>query len=59
MADEIYDQLVFDGAEMATALDFPAIRERLIILNGWSKNLCHDRVAVGVWDLAARSHGGG
>ena len=51
MADEIYDQLVFDGAEMATALDFPAIRERLIILNGWSKTYAMTgwRLGYGIW----------
>jgi aspartate/methionine/tyrosine aminotransferase len=36
MSDEIYDQMVYDGEEHATLLNYPSIRDRLIILNGWS-----------------------
>ena len=51
MADEIYDQLVFDGAVMTTALGFPSIRDRLIILNGWSKTYAMTgwRLGYGIW----------
>ncbi len=37
MSDEIYDQMTYDGAEHVSLLEFPAIRNRLILLNGWSK----------------------
>ncbi|MFL1873887.1 pyridoxal phosphate-dependent aminotransferase [Hansschlegelia beijingensis] len=37
MSDEIYDQLIFDGLEHRTLLAYPEIRDRLIVLNGWSK----------------------
>jgi len=37
MSDEIYDQLIFDGLEHRTLLAYPSIRDRLIVLNGWSK----------------------
>lgn len=37
LSDEIYDQLVFDGLEHRTLLAYPEIRDRLIVLNGWSK----------------------
>jgi aspartate aminotransferase len=37
LSDEIYDQLTFDGLEHQTLLAYPEIRDRLIVLNGWSK----------------------
>jgi aspartate/methionine/tyrosine aminotransferase len=37
MSDEIYDQLVYDGEQHVCLLSYPAIRDRLILLNGWSK----------------------
>jgi aspartate/methionine/tyrosine aminotransferase len=37
LSDEIYDQLIFDGLEHRTLLAYPEIRDRLIVLNGWSK----------------------
>ena len=37
MSDEIYDQFCFDKNTFTSMLTFPEIRNRLIILNGWSK----------------------
>ena len=37
MSDEIYDQFCFGEDKFTTMLSFPEIRDRLIILNGWSK----------------------
>ena len=37
MSDEIYDRFLFDGEEHRTLLAYPEIRDRLILLNGWSK----------------------
>jgi aspartate aminotransferase len=37
MSDEIYDQLIYDGEQHVTLLNYPSIRDRLILLNGWSK----------------------
>ncbi|QIB33308.1 pyridoxal phosphate-dependent aminotransferase [Ancylobacter pratisalsi] len=37
LSDEIYDQFLFDGEEHTTLLSYPDIRDRLILLNGWSK----------------------
>ena len=37
MSDEIYDTMTYDGEEHVSLLSFPEIRDRLIILNGWSK----------------------
>jgi len=51
MSDEIYDQLVFDGNSMTSLLEFPEIRDRLIILNGWSKTYAMTgwRLGYAVW----------
>ena len=37
MSDEIYDQFCFGDIKFTSMLKFPEIRDRLIILNGWSK----------------------
>ncbi|MFN4273535.1 MAG: pyridoxal phosphate-dependent aminotransferase [Aliihoeflea sp.] len=37
MSDEIYDVMTYDGETHASLLGFPEIRDRLIVLNGWSK----------------------
>ena len=37
MSDEIYDQFCFGDIKFTSMLNFPEIKERLIILNGWSK----------------------
>jgi aspartate/methionine/tyrosine aminotransferase len=37
MSDEIYDQLLYDDEKHVCLLSYPSIRDRLILLNGWSK----------------------
>ncbi|MEM9677463.1 MAG: pyridoxal phosphate-dependent aminotransferase [Pseudomonadota bacterium] len=37
LSDEIYDVMTYDGEEHTSLLTFPEIRDRLIVLNGWSK----------------------
>src|SRR6266516_5258635 len=37
MSDEIYDQMVYDGETHVCLLGYQSIRDRLILLNGWSK----------------------
>lgn len=37
MSDEIYDVMTYDGETHQSLLAYPEIRDRLIILNGWSK----------------------
>ena len=51
MSDEIYDQLTFDGNDTTSLLEFPEIRDRLIILNGWSKTYAMTgwRLGYAVW----------
>ena len=37
LSDEIYDVMTYDGETHQSLLNYPEIRDRLIILNGWSK----------------------
>ncbi len=37
LSDEIYSRQIFDGNEMPTFFNYPDLRDRLIILDGWSK----------------------
>ena len=37
MSDEIYDVMTYDGEVHQSLLNYPEIRNRLIVLNGWSK----------------------
>src|SRR5262245_3662375 len=37
LSDEIYDVMTYDGETHCSLLQFPEIRDRLIVLNGWSK----------------------
>jgi aspartate aminotransferase len=51
MSDEIYDQMTYDGEEHVTLLNYPSIRDRLILLNGWSKTYAMTgwRLGYSVW----------
>ena len=51
MSDEIYDQMLYDGEKHVTLLDYPDIRDRLIVLNGWSKTYAMTgwRLGWAVW----------
>ena len=37
LSDEIYDVMTYDGETHQSLLNYPEIRNRLIVLNGWSK----------------------
>ena len=37
LSDEIYSRQIFDGKEMPTFFNYPELRDRLIVLEGWSK----------------------
>jgi aspartate/methionine/tyrosine aminotransferase len=51
MSDEIYDQMVYDGETHVCLLSYQSIRERLILLNGWSKTYAMTgwRLGYAVW----------
>lgn len=51
LSDEIYDHMVYDGQEHVSLLSYPEIRDRLILLNGWSKTWAMTgwRLGYSVW----------
>jgi aspartate aminotransferase len=51
MSDEIYDHMVYDGEEHVCLLAYPSLRDRLILLNGWSKTYAMTgwRLGYAVW----------
>lgn len=51
MSDEIYDHMVYDGEAHVCLLSYPSIRDRLILLNGWSKTYAMTgwRLGYAVW----------
>src|SRR6266700_1680304 len=58
MSDEIYSCMVYDGAEHVSLLSYPAIRDRLILLDGWSKTYAMTgwRLGYSVWPKALFGH---
>ena len=58
MSDEIYGEIVYDGAEHVSLLQYPSLRERLILLDGWSKTYAMTgwRMGYGVWPRALFPH---
>lgn len=51
LSDEIYDQMTYDGIQHVSLLTYPQIRDRLILLNGWSKTYAMTgwRLGYSVW----------
>lgn len=51
MADEIYDRMTYDNEEHVSLLTYPSLRDRLILLNGWSKTYAMTgwRLGYSVW----------
>ena len=51
MSDEIYAQMTYDGLKHQTLLAYPDIRDRLIVLDGWSKTYAMTgwRMGYSVW----------
>jgi aspartate/methionine/tyrosine aminotransferase len=58
LSDEIYDHMLYDGAQHACLLAYPSLRERLILLNGWSKTYAMTgwRLGYSVWPKALYEH---
>ncbi|PLX39557.1 MAG: aspartate aminotransferase [Hyphomicrobiales bacterium] len=54
MSDEIYGQMTYDGCEHVSLLSFPELRDRLILLDGWSKTYAMTgwRLGYSVWPEA-------
>ncbi len=58
MSDEIYGEMVYDGVEHRSLLRYPEIRDRVILLDGWSKTYAMTgwRLGYGVWPKALFPH---
>jgi aspartate aminotransferase len=51
LSDEIYSHQVYDGVDFTSFLSFPELRDRTIILDGWSKTFAMTgwRLGFGIW----------
>jgi len=51
LSDEIYGQMTYDGLRHQTLLAYPEIRDRLIMLDGWSKTYAMTgwRLGYSIW----------
>jgi aspartate/methionine/tyrosine aminotransferase len=58
LSDEIYDVMTYDGEQHCSLLQFPELRERLIVLNGWSKTWAMTGWRLG-WSIWPNSEQGG
>ncbi|MGE5513237.1 MAG: pyridoxal phosphate-dependent aminotransferase [Bacteroidota bacterium] len=49
--DEIYSRMLYDGREHVSLLRYPSLRDRLIVLDGWSKTYAMTgwRLGFSVW----------
>jgi aspartate/methionine/tyrosine aminotransferase len=58
LSDEIYSRMLYGGREHATFLAYPEIRDRLIMLDGWSKTYAMTgwRLGYAVWPDSLVDH---
>ncbi len=51
LSDEIYSRMLYDGRQHQSLMAYPEIRDRLILLDGWSKTYAMTgwRIGYGVW----------
>ena len=58
LSDEIYSQMLYDGRGHVTLLNYPEIRDRAIVLDGWSKTYAMTgwRLGYAVWPAALAPH---
>jgi aspartate/methionine/tyrosine aminotransferase len=51
LSDEIYSRMTYDGLTHTSLLSFPEIRDRVIVLDGWSKTYAMTgwRLGWGLW----------
>ncbi|OQM77072.1 pyridoxal phosphate-dependent aminotransferase [Manganibacter manganicus] len=57
LSDEIYDVMTYDGEKHTSLLRFPEIRDRLVVLNGWSKTWAMTgwRMGWSIWPNGEKS----
>lgn len=58
LSDEIYSQMTYDGREHVSLLSYPELRDRVIMLDGWSKTYAMTgwRIGYAVWPKALAEH---
>ena len=58
LSDEIYGQMLYDGREHTTLLSYPELRDRVILLDGWSKTYAMTgwRLGYSIWPKAIFPH---
>jgi len=58
LADEIYARLTYDGLPHVSFMEFESIRDRTILLDGWSKtySMTGWRLGYGVWPASLIDH---
>jgi aspartate aminotransferase len=51
MSDEIYSRMLYDGREHVTMMQYESLRDRLILLDGWSKTYAMTgwRLGYSIW----------
>ena len=54
LSDEIYSRMLYDGAQHTSLIEFDEIRDRLILLDGWSKTYAMTgwRIGYGIYPAA-------
>ena len=50
LSDEIYSKIIFDKFKMPSFINYESLRDRLIVLDGWSKTYCMTGWRLG-WSL--------
>jgi len=58
LSDEIYAQIIYDGLEHVSLLSYPELRDRVILLDGWSKTYAMTgwRLGYSVWPRSIFPH---
>ncbi len=58
LSDEIYSRLTYDGETHTSILSYESLRDRAILLDGWSKTYAMTgwRMGFGVWPRALMPH---
>ncbi|MBJ3761172.1 pyridoxal phosphate-dependent aminotransferase [Maribius pontilimi] len=58
LSDEIYSQMLYGGRDHVSLLSYPEIRDRLIVLDGWSKTYAMTgwRLGFAVWPDSMVEH---
>ncbi|MGH7092331.1 MAG: pyridoxal phosphate-dependent aminotransferase, partial [Stellaceae bacterium] len=58
MSDEIYGEILYDGAAHTSLLSYPSIADRVILLDGWSKTYAMTgwRMGYGIWPAGLFEH---